>query len=424
METVVEGRAYYQGNLVECCIGIEGGKIVSIKKVLKGEKHYNYSNKLILPAAIDAHVHFRDPGLTYKEDFQTGTIAAAFGGVSCIFDMPNTLPPAISSETIKEKMESVAKKAWIDFGLFGGCVSSFKPESIADMVIGYKLFMSSITGELLVPDDQSMIKIMTSVSKTGKVISVHAEDERMIRKLPEINLLDHDRNRPIEAEISAIEKLVSNFSGNRVHICHISSARSFNSIRDTKFTTEVTPHHLLLDNSCELGAFGKVNPPLRNRNERELLFEAFIQGKFDIIASDHAPHTIEEKEDDFDVAPCGMPGVETTVPLMLNLVKRDLIDLKTFTKCACERPAEIFGLRKGRIEVGFDGDLIVVDHKKIERIKAENLHSKCDWTAFENYEAIFPHALFLRGMLVMEDRSIVGERAGRNVVVRREKSQH
>ncbi|MDH7509335.1 MAG: dihydroorotase [Methanomassiliicoccales archaeon] len=423
MEIVVEGRAFYQGTLVDCCIGIEGGKIVSIKKILKGEKHYNYSNKLILPAAIDAHVHFRDPGLTHKEDFQTGTIAAAFGGVSCIFDMPNTLPPAISVEAIREKTQLVAKKAWVDFGLFGGCAPSFKPESIADMVIGYKLFMSSTTGMLLVPDDQSLTKILASVSKTGKVISVHAEDEKMILKLPEKNLFDHDRNRPIEAEINAIRKLVWNFSGRRIHICHISAAASLNSIENSKFTTEVTPHHLLLDNSFELGAFGKVNPPLRNRNERELLFEAFANGKIDIIASDHAPHTIEEKEDDFDIAPCGMPGVETTVPLMLNLVRRGLIDLKTLIMCACEKPAQIFGLPKGRIEVGFDGDLVVVDLKKIEKIRAENLHSKCGWTAFENYEAIFPHSLFLRGMLVVEDRSIVGERVGRNVVVHREKPQ-
>jgi dihydroorotase len=181
-------------------------------------------------------------------------------------------------------------------------------------------------------------------------------------------------------------------------------------------TSEVAPHHFLLDRSGNLGAFGKVNPPLRKREDRQALFQALKDGAFDVIASDHAPHTIEEKEEDFDYAPSGVPGVETMVPLVMQHVKDKQLELSGAIRRLCERPAEIFGVRKGRIAVGYDADLMIFDMAKISIIKADALHSKCGWTPYEGMNAVFPKAVFLRGRLMVEDGSQVGERMGRDVL--------
>lgn len=423
METVIEGKVLYKGNFIECCLGIDEGRIVSIKKILKGDKRITYSGKVILPGAVDVHVHFRDPGLTHKEDFQSGSISAAFGGVTCVFDMPNTIPPVISIDAAKEKLNIISKKAWVDFGIFGGCSSDADPQQISDLVVGFKLYMSSVSGPLLVKDEQEIGDILRAVIKTNKPLCIHAEDENLIVHGQASDLVDHECSRPIDAEVKAIKKIVSLYSGKGVHICHISSSKDLEALEGTKYSTEVTPHHLLLDNQCGHGAFAKVNPPLRTKAERTRLFSAFVNGRFDVLASDHAPHTIEEKNEDFSEAPCGMPSVETSIPLMLALVKRDLVDIKVLMRSACEAPSEIFGIRKGRIDIGFDADLMVVDFKKIDKIKAEMLHSKCGWTVYEGREAIFPYAVILRGMPIIEENSIIGERMGVNVAEPKHKSK-
>jgi dihydroorotase len=183
-------------------------------------------------------------------------------------------------------------------------------------------------------------------------------------------------------------------------------------------TTEVTPHHLLLDKDSKLGAFAKVNPPLRKRGDRQALFKALKEGRFDTMASDHAPHTIEEKEEDFDYAPSGMPGVETMVPIMLQLVRERHLALSSLVSRLCERPGELFGIPKGRIGRGYDADLMIVDLTASTDIKADRLHSKCAWTPYDGLSAIFPKAVFLRGEIMTEDGSQVGEPAGRDVVDR------
>jgi dihydroorotase len=419
MDLVVEGRAYIKEKLVQCCIGIENGRIKSIKKLLRGDEHFDFGDMLILPAAIDPHVHFRDPGLTKKEDFQTGTVSAAFGGVSCVLDMPNTLPPTLTPRSLEEKTDTVSKKAWVDYGLLGGCSPKVDPAAISKGVVGYKLFMSSTTGNLLVSNDADVSKIVTSVAGIGKVLCVHAEDEKMIRYAPETNLNEHDKNRPSSAEASAIARLSKIREAGKIHICHLSSRDGLAAVEKLPFTKEVAPHHLLLDKRSKLEAYGKANPPLRDKGDREAVFKAFRSGKIDVLASDHAPHTIEEKEREFADAPSGMPGVETGLPLMLALVKKDQLALDVLIRAACERPAEIFGINKGRIEVGRDADLIVVDGMSMGSIAARNLHSKCGWTPFENWDAIFPLATIVRGVKIVEEGGLVGECTGRNVVARK-----
>jgi dihydroorotase len=419
MDLVVEGRAWYRGKLQHVCIGIDHGRISKVKKVLKGENHLDYNDRIILPGAIDIHTHMREPGMMKKEDFSSGTIAAAFGGITCVFDMPNTKPPSILREDLMAKKGLASGKAWVDFGLFGGVSDASNPQRIADQVVGFKVFMSSTTGSVLLAEDKDINRAMSLIKPTGKVVSVHAEDEHLIVKGEEASITDHAKARPMRAEGSAIERLVP-FSGqNKVNVCHVTCREGIEALAKGRFTSEATPHHMLLDlSSCTRKGFCKVNPPLRPKIEKEAVLAAFVSGRIDILASDHAPHTIEEKEQEFDSIPSGVPGVETSFPLMMALARKDELGLGVLIKAACEMPAQLFGLNKGQIEEGRDADLMVLDPRAVGPINAKKLHSKCGWTPFEGSEAIFPQAVFLRGQLLVEDGGLVGERIGRDVVAK------
>lgn len=334
-----------------------------------------------------------------------------------MLEMPNTNPPVTTLSALREKNAIASSKCMVDFGLFAGVRPGADIESLAKEAVAFKLYMASTTGELMVPSLDSVQKEMESIARSGKVLAVHAEDESLRRKEIEKDLEDHLRNRNNECESSAIRKVREAARNCRLHICHVSGKSSLPLIHAApNLTSEVTPHHLLFDISSKLGTLAKVNPPLRRREDRHALFQALKSGVFDIIASDHAPHSMDEKKEDFDYAPTGMPGVETIVPLVLNLVKERHLDLSGAVRRLCERPAEIYGLAKGKIEPGNDADLMVVDMTQTTTIKAENLHSKCGWTAYEGMHGIFPHAVFLRGELMIENGSQMGERMGRNVV--------
>ena len=417
MDLCLEGRALIGDQLVNCCIGIEGGKIVAIKKMLEAEEHMDFRDMIILPGGVDPHVHFREPGMTRKEDFSTGTRAAAHGGVTCVLDMPNTKPPTIDRGSLDNKLEKIKKKAWVDYGVFMGCVPGTDPSEPVEGAIGYKLYMGSTTGDLLVTEDEDIRRILKGVEASGKVLSVHAEDQSWLRDAPASDLEDHLMNRPYQAEVKAIERLLSMSSYPGVNICHISSRQGLDLLDGKPFTKEVTPHHLLLSTKNDLGQMGKVNPPLRNEANRKALFEAFQEGRIDVLASDHAPHTFGQKQDEFDYAPSGVPGVETSLPLMLLLVKRGIIDLPLLARTACFRPASMFDLNKGYIDVGRDADLMIVDTKRVTSIKGDRLESRCGWSPYEGWEAIFPHAVFVRGSMVVEDSELTGVRAGENVAL-------
>ncbi|HIH01317.1 TPA: dihydroorotase [Thermoplasmata archaeon] len=402
-------------------IGIEGGVISKVAKNIDGDAIYDFGSKLILPAAIDSHVHMRDPGAPHKEDFATGSLAALHGGVTCVLDMPNTSPPTITVDALKEKARIASAKSKVDFGLFAGVQPGIDVRSLATEAVGFKLYMAGTTGDLLVASLDVVMDELRAVAASGKVLAVHAEDECMRRKDSESSLVDHLRNRRNECETSALRKLRDlGIEGLRKHVCHVSASESLPLLSGaTGMTTEVTPHHLLLDKDSKLGTFGKVNPPLRRREDRQALFKALKEGWFDTIASDHAPHTMEEKEEEFDFAPSGMPGVETTVPIMLQLVRDRHLALSNLVTRLCERPGEIFGIPKGKIEKGYDADLIVVDMMSGTEIRADRLHSKCGWTPYEGMSAVFPKVVFLRGDVMTEDGDLVGEPAGRDVVGKR-----
>lgn len=414
-EIVIEGRAYIKGKLSNWCIGIDEGKISTIGKNLRGEEKIDFGSKIIFPGAVDPHVHFRDPGMTDKEDFSTGSLAAAFAGVTCVFDMPNTSPPTVSKSALLEKKEMVSKKSWVDFGLFGGCVPGSDLKDMGPHAVGFKLFMGSSTGKLLVTEDEDIKRITAEAERCEKVLSVHGEDEHLITKNEEKSINDHLKNRPAEAEVSAIERLKG--KGCKVNICHLSSAAGIAALEGTGFTSEITAHHLFFDRDNVKGSFAKVNPPIRTRDDRFALMKAFMDGKIDMLGSDHAPHTIEDKEQEFSHAPSGMPGVETSVPILLAMVKKGQFPMERFVNAVSERPSEIFNLNKGFIEIGRDADFMIVDPGCVEAIKVNNLHSKCGWSLFEGFDALFPQSVMLRGEMLIDEGSVVGDRAGKDVIV-------
>jgi dihydroorotase len=433
MELVVEGNVFFEGKPRKLALGIEDGAIVSIKKVIKGVRTADFGDRLILPGAVDAHVHFRDPGATHKEDFLSGTTAAACGGVTTVLDMPNTKPPVTAFDDFNYKLATVRRRAGVDFCLFMGLNGTGRPERAAQFAAGYKLYMGSTTGDLLVDDYSRLPKILAPLAATGRPVAVHAEDESMLRSVKAVprDPLTYNDVRTPECEREAVRKFLGALGGNRGHVCHISSRGALELLgpapdappdgkpadgakaapgdggdpAERAVTCEVAPHHLLLDAREQngLGTLGKMNPPLRTRDQREALWSAFVDGRIDCLASDHAPHLEEEKDTTFAEAPAGVPGTETMVPLMMMLVKDGRLPVARLVDAACARPAAIYGLPAGRIEVGAPAHLAVYDLHEPRTIRGKRLNSKCAWSPFEGREACFPKAVFLRGRLVVDD---------------------
>jgi dihydroorotase len=433
MELVVEGNVFFEGRPRKLALGIEDGLIVSVKKVIRGVRTVDFGDRLILPGAVDGHVHFRDPGSTHKEDFLSGTTSAACGGVTTVLDMPNTRPPVASFDDFNDKLSSVRRRAGVDFGLFMGLNGKGRPERAAQFAAGYKLYMGSTTGDLLVDDYARLPDILAPLAATGRPVAVHAEDEGMLRSVKTVprDPLTYNDARPPECEAGAVRKFLGALGANRGHVCHISSRGALELVRpgpaapaagkpagnagaapvenaappERPATCEVTPHHLLLDAKGDngLGTLGKMNPPLRTRDQREALWSAFFDGRIDCLASDHAPHLEEEKDTAFAEAPAGVPGTETMVPLMMAFVKDGRLPIGRLVDAACARPAHIYGLPAGKIEIGAPAHLAVYDLREFWPVRGKKLSSKCAWSPFEGREACFPKAVFLRGRLVVDD---------------------
>ena len=415
-DLAISGRVYIDGNLIDASIGIRDGKIAEIRKDIPGSKHYG--DKIILPARVDPHVHFRDPGYTNKEDFFTGTLSAAFGGVTCVLDMPNTDPFVYRHSQLEEKEYIASRKAVIDYGLIIGMRNRILDEKALNRSPALKIFMAPTTGGIVNELDSLALQYLLNIMVDyHKPVIFHAEDAAMIKNEEEKDLRDHLKNRPNSAEEKAIARLIE--TGKPLHIAHVSSREGAELLRNKAEgqSAEVTPHHLFLtiDSDFENEAYGKVNPPLRTRSDRDALWEALREGRIDMVSSDHAPHTIDEKEE-FETAPSGIPGVETALPLILASVKKGLISFERAVEVLIENPARRFCPQKGKIEVGKDADFIIIDMKSIDKIRADNLHSKAEWTPFEGMEAIFPTDVYLRGERIIKNGEFEGEKGfGRNV---------
>ncbi len=402
---VKNGRVYTASGLKSIDIWIRDGKIARLGGPHRADEKIEAQGMIVLPGAVDAHVHFRDPGPTYKEDWESGSIAAAAGGVTTVIDQPNTDPRTLDAGSFDLKLDLARHRSVVDFCINGG------PGKINELV---KAGAAAI-GEIFAYEhsDDQLRRVLSESSKEGILPTIHAEEGTILKEQMELfrNLHDPDvysKARPATAEAVSIEKVLS--WTNRAHICHLSTIQGLDLVRDAKrngknVSCEVAPHHLLFNTKDyrAQGSFLKMNPPLRLKKDCDALWAGLQDGSIDILASDHAPHLPEEKREDIWEAPAGVPGVETMLPLMLIAVRRNLLSLERLLDAISARPAEIFHLKsKGRIETGRDADIIIIDPKAITKISADKLHSRADWTPYEGREGIFPKMTLVRGTVVFD----------------------
>ncbi|MEM4525848.1 MAG: dihydroorotase [Methanothermobacter sp.] len=388
-------------------IGVKDGKIARISKSpLKADKKINIKGKIILPGLIDAHVHLREPGYEYKEDFRTGSMAAAHGGFTTILDMPNTKPETNTAKEFKKKIKIASKKSIIDFGLHASINKPKEMEKIIPLKpASFKIFTEKI-------ENHKISRIFQTLKGSKIPITFHCEDPHIIEYYTS-QLKDETRPeiyslaRPSIAEELATATAItfSHHYNHPTHICHVSSKKTLKLIRSIKapVTCEITPHHLLLRSKDlkKWGTTAKTNPPLRPEKEAINIKDLKM---IDIIATDHAPHTLQEKKENIWDAPPGIPNLEVALKLLLTLNKKKRLKLARIQKMLSERPANIFGLEnKGQIKIGMDADFVIIDPKKTGKIKADEFYSKAHYTPFEGKEYIGePIMTILRGELIME----------------------
>ena len=409
---------------------IEKGKIALIGNIddLNYDLVIDAKNKHVLPGVIDPQVHFRDPGLTHKEDLETGSFAAAAGGVTTFFEMPNTKPATTTLEKLKLKYEDAAQKSIVNFSFFlGATTDNINEIKKLDDSCGLKIFMGSSTGDLLVDNDKALEEIF---SNCNKIIAVHAEDEKTLieseKYIVGSDFTNHTKARPVLAAVKATQKAIKYALKykKRLHVLHLSTAEEVEIIRKYKSTglisCETTPQHLLMqapDIYKNIGSYAQMNPPIRSRRHREELWKGLLDGTISCIATDHAPHTIQEKELPFGQAPSGMPGVETSLTLMLNEVHKNKISLQQVVKLMSENPAKLYKLKnKGFLNKGFDADITIVDMNLTKKILNENIKSKCGWTAFNGYETTgWPITTIVNGNIVFNNDKLITDVKGKKV---------
>lgn len=430
----------------EAGIAIKEGKIVAIaadSQLPPAREVIDAGGRVVMAGVIDPHVHMREPGIVEREDWITGTMAAAAGGVTTVLDHPNSIPPVNCAEALLSKKEIIAHKALIDFGLFGGAgVTSI--ERIAEQAeagaVAFKTFLWPYPDRkdefegLYSTDDDSLLDIFEAVAPTGLVESVHAESKPIVehytRKLMGKERRDplmHGKSRPVLAEVEAISRTVlfAMETGVRLNIPHISSGSAAAVVKEARdkgyhnITGETCPHYLFLteERMTEIGPYAKVNPPLRSREERDRLWEYLLEGTISTLGSDHGPHLSEHKErgwDDIFVAPAGSAALETALPVMLTAVNQGKIDLQALTKLMSENVAKLYGLypRKGVIQVGSDADLVIVDMDKEMTIDRRKMYTKEKDAArmFDGWQVVgLPVMTIVRGTVIMRDGEVVGK---------------
>jgi dihydroorotase len=409
-------------------IGIAGGRIAAIGDLAQASagRVLDCTGLHVLPGVIDTQVHFREPGLDHKEDLETGSRAAVMGGVTAVFEMPNTDPQTTSPEALADKVRRGRRRMHCDFAFWvGGTHENAKDVAELERLpaaAGIKVFMGSSTGSLLVEDDRGVAEIL---KRTRRRSAFHSEDEALLRERRPLRIEGDPRSHPIwrspEVALTCTRRLVriARETGARIHVLHVTTAEEMEFLKDHKdvASVEVTPHHLTLvapDCYERLGPFAQMNPPVREERHREAIWRGLEQGIADILGSDHAPHTREEKEQAYPNTPSGMTGVQTLVPLMLDHVNAGRLTLESFVDMTSAGPKRLFGIAgKGRIAVGYDADFTIVDMKRRETIANAWIASKCGWTPYDGVTVTgWPVGTLVRGNVAMWESELIAPSRG------------
>lgn len=387
----------------------------------------------VMPGGIDTQVHFREPGLEHKEDLESGTRAAIWGGITSILEMPNTNPNTDSEAHLNDKLNRAKGRAWSNYGFFVGATTE-NIESLGQFenlpgTPGIKIFMGSSTGSLLVGDDENLRKVL---QKGRKRTPIHAEDEPRNRDRKSLisnhpHAREHPFLRDAESAILATRRILalSKETGRPIHILHISTADEVGIITEAKgqgvdVTMEVTPQHLFFsapDCYDRLGSLAQMNPPIRSKEHTAGIWRGLEAGAFAVFGSDHAPHTLEEKSQPYPQSPSGMPGVQTMLSVLLTFVNQGRLSFRTVVRMLCENPAKLYGIKgKGRLEVGYDADIAVVDLLKSRKVDKSILQSKCGWSPYGGEILTgWTELVYVNGVLTFDSESVVGDPIGQQL---------
>jgi dihydroorotase len=425
------GTVVGHGGIAVADVGIRDGRFAALGDLASAAaaEVFDARGLHVLPGAIDSQVHFREPGAEHKEDLASGTAAAALGGITALFEMPNTKPSTTTAEALADKLARAAGRAWVDHAFYLGGA----PENAARLgelerlpgCCGIKVFMGSSTGSLLVEDDATLERIVASIHRR---MAVHCEDEPRLKQrralIPASGATAHLHPvwRDEATALTATTRLVglARKHRKRVHVLHVTTADEMEFLRGNKevASVEVLPQHLTLAApECydRLGTYAQMNPPIRDARHQAALWEAVRDGTVDVLGSDHAPHTRAEKDAGYPLSPSGMPGVQTLLPLMLDHVNAGRLTLLRLVDLLCAGPARLFGIAgKGRIAAGGDADLSIVDLARRHTITDAEQASRCGWTPFAGMNVTgWPVATVIRGRTVMRDGQLLGAPAGR-----------
>ena len=424
---IKNGSCYIDGKLTKTDIGLSGGKIKKIGKIeLNSSKVYDATDKVVLPGIIDTQVHFREPGSTDAEDLESGSRAAVLGGVTSLFEMPNTNPPTANLIEFDKKLKAAKNRMHSNYAFYFGATPD-NTDQLADLknvegCCGVKLFAGSSTGNLLVDKEADIEKV---ISSSNRIVSIHSEDEDIIKLRKKFikkgDVHSHPEWRNVECAMSSTRRVVkiAERYNKKIHVLHVTTKDEvdFLAMHKKNVTFETTPQHLTLyapDCYDKLGTYAQMNPPLRTKEHYDRLWVAIKNNIVDVLGSDHAPHLKENKDKVYPDTPSGMPGVQTIFPVMLDHVNSGKLSLEQLINLMCENPCRIFGIKnKGYIKEGFDADLTIADMNKEVVIKDEMIASKCGWTPFNNYKVKgFPVGTIVNGNLVMSDGKVVLESKG------------
>ena len=425
---IKNGQCYIDNKLINKDLGIKEGKIVEIGSIKEESiETFDAVNLIVLPGCIDTQVHFREPGSTEAEDLNSGSRAAIAGGITGVFEMPNTNPPTANKKEFQNKLNLAKNRMYCNYAFYFGATPNNHKDlaNLKDLegCCGVKLFAGSSTGNLLVDKEEDIEKVF---EHTSKIVSVHSEDEEILNIRKKLRKKGDVSTHPVwrneECAMSSTRKIVkiAKRLNKKAHILHVTTKEEVDFLSQNKgnVTFEITPQHLtLVAPGCykKLGTFAQMNPPIRDKSHFDRLWYAVRNNYNDTLGSDHAPHLKEDKQKEYPESPSGMPGVQTILSVMLNHVNEGRLKLDQLVKLLCVNPVNIFGIQnKGFIKKDFDADFTIINLKKTVEIKNEKIESKCRWSPFDGYKFKgTPIGTIINGKIKMKDGKIIGDPDGK-----------